>query len=348
MMLLADWQLTGPLLTLWPFRDDVWREHGQPAQQQLIALAEQLHGIHPFYIGVHPSELARAQRILPHSFHHFTVAYNDAWARDIGPLWTQLPGSQQVHAQGFQFSAWHGLYPDFHDDQQFAQRLAQRLRLPFQQHPLILEGGALTTDGAGTIVVHAASVLRNNPHWSRAAVEQLFHEELGVQQVYWLEFAHPDDETGGHVDNQVQFLSADTLVVAMPQPQGRYWESYHAQLQQIQRWRNTAGQAYRIVQVPQPEPLAPIAADYVTVRQQAQVYPRGVHPLLASYVNFIRVAEVLIVPQFDLATDAEALALLRQAAPELTVLGVAADEFIKAGGALHCMTLHTPATAVWR
>lgn len=342
MMLLADWQLTGPLLTLWPFRNDVWREHGQPAQRQLIAFAEQLQSHHPLWFGIHPTQLEAAQRVLPDYIPCLPIAYNDAWARDIGPLWTQHRGTGRLIAHGFQFSAWHGLYPDFRDDQLFAEAFAQRCHVSFKYHAMVLEGGAITTDGAGTAIVHGASILRNNSRWSRPELTHFFAEQLGLQQVFWLDFAHPADETGGHVDNQIQFLTADTLVLSMPRPDGLYVEHYQAQLERAQSWRNCAGQSYRIIQVPQPEPIQPVAAEYVSIQPSKDVFPRGVHPLLASYVNFVRVGDVVVVPTFGIDSDADALAALRNAAPELTVIGVAADEFIKAGGALHCMTLHTP------
>lgn len=343
MKLLADWELTGPLLVLWPFRNDVWRQNGEPAQQQLLNLLEHLAPYHRVVIGVHPSRYDGVRESIASEIQLIPISYDDAWPRDIGPLWV-LDSAQQPNAHGFQFSAWHGLYPNFHNDQLFAKRLAHQAQIPFTLHDLVFEGGAISTDGAGTAIIHSVSVARNNPTWSRSDIEAYMCETLGISNLLWLHFAHPDDETGGHADNQVQFLDRSTLVVSQPTSSSPLYHDYTKQLSQARSWRNVRGEAYQIVVVPQPQSLTPSFEDYLSVQEQPGVFRRGVRPLLASYVNFVRVGDVVVVPQFGLDTDAEALSLLRQAAPQLIVIGAAADEFIKAGGALHCMTLNLPAT----
>lgn len=343
MRLLADWELTGPLLVLWPFRNDVWRHNGEPAQQQLLDLLELLAPYHHAVVGVHPSRYDRVRQCVASEVILTPLSYDDAWPRDIGPLWV-LDSAQQLHAHGFQFSAWHGLYPNFQDDQLFAARLARQAKIPFTKHDLVFEGGAISTDGAGTAIIHSVSVTRNNPTWSGSEIEAFMREQLGVTNLYWLHFAHPDDETGGHADNQVQFLDKDTLVVSQPSTTSPLMNEYTKQLNQVRHWQNANGQPYKLVVLPQPEPITPIFDDYLSIQKQPGVFSRGTRPLLASYVNFVRVGDVVVVPQFGLDTDAEALLLLKQAAPQLIVIGAAADEFIKAGGALHCMTLNLPTT----
>ncbi|RUO47086.1 agmatine deiminase family protein [Pseudidiomarina donghaiensis] len=342
MSLLADWQLSGPLFVLWPFRDDVWRDNGRPAQQQLMSLAARLQAHtsdQELLFGVHPNipcEPVTQQPLLQ-------IRYNDAWPRDIGPLWVR--DNNRVVAHGFKFSAWHGLYLDTRDDQAFAAQLCQQLGVAFRNHPdLVLEGGAISTDGAGVAVVHGVSVMRNNPQWSRSDIEKYLIEHLKLSHVYWLDFAHPADETGGHTDNQVQFLAENIVVCALPIPSSSLFEHYQCQLDAMKLWRNAKGQPYKIVILPQPEAIMPNASEYHSVRAVPGVFPRGQRALLASYVNLVRGANYVLLPQFNLAEDTEALATLRAALPSVTVIPVHADEFIKAGGAIHCMTLGLPNT----
>lgn len=342
MSLLADWQLSGPLFVLWPFRDDVWRDNGRPAQQQLMSLAARLQAHtsdQELLFGVHPNipcEPVTQQPLLQ-------IRYNDAWPRDIGPLWVR--DNNRVVAHGFKFSAWHGLYPDTRDDQAFAAQLCQQLGVAFRNHPdLVLEGGAISTDGAGVAVAHGVSVMRNNPQWSRSDIEKYLIEHLKLSHVYWLDFAHPADETGGHTDNQVQFLAENIVVCALPIPSSSLFEHYQCQLDAMKLWRNAKGQPYKIVILPQPEAIMPNASEYHSVRAVPGVFPRGQRALLASYVNLVRGANYVLLPQFNLAEDTEALATLRAALPSITVIPVHADEFIKAGGAIHCMTLGLPST----
>jgi len=341
MSLLADWELNGPLLTLWPLRNDVWRDNGEPAQRQLLQFAELIQPYQNIVIGVHPDKYDSVRQRISNQFSLIPLRYDDAWPRDIGPLWVRNE-KQTLVANGFKFSAWHGLYPNFHDDQLFAERLAHHFDVPCRAHDLVFEGGAISTDGAGTAVIHSVSVTRNNPTWSEVEIEAYLKAELQLSNLYWLHFAHPADETGGHADNQAQFLDANTIVVSLPNAASPLADDYANQLNQVRRWTNTSGRPYKVIVLPQPEVIAPVASEYRTIREQVGVLPRGKAPLLASYVNFVRAGKVVLVPQFGLDTDAEALSILRHAAPDLTVIGAAADEFIKAGGALHCMTLPTP------
>ena len=290
---------------------------------------------------MHPLQSKRAQALIGTHSATFTIGYNDAWARDIGPLWVR-GRCGTIEAHSFRFSAWHGLYPDYTEDQQFANNLAVQLGIAVIEHDLVLEGGSISTDGAGTAVVHAASVLRNNPKWSRSQIAAYLKRHLYLQQIYWLEFSHPADETGGHADNYLQFLNETTLAVSLPTEGSKFYGFYKAQLQQVKSWHNSAGQGYRIVVLPQPEALAPQADEFTTVRRVDGVFPRGVHELLASYVNFVRVGHTLVLPMFGLDSDTLALATLRRAVPQLQVIAAPASEFIKAGGALHCMTLALP------
>lgn len=344
MSLLADWQLPGPLLVLWPFRRDVWRECGLPAQQQLLRIVEHLSTItknpRAVTIGLHPQ--IPVPVVLPQSqLSQLSLRYNDAWPRDIGPLWVRE--GNDVVAHGFRFSAWHGLYPDTADDQAFAATLSQQLSVPFKSHPdLVLEGGAISTDGAGVAIVHGASILRNNPDWTQTQIEQYLLQALQLKHIYWLTFAHPADETGGHADNHVQFAAEDTVVCSLPLPSDPLYADYQRQLVEVRTWCNANGQPYHVVVLPQPSALAPVASEYATVSKVDGVYPRGKHPLLASYVNFVRGSNYLLVPQFQLPDDAQACALLQQALPNIAVIPVNALEFIKAGGAIHCMTLPLP------
>ena len=334
MQVRADWQLTGPLLALWPFRRDVWSQQGQPAQQQLLQLLRTIQCFHPVVLAVPLPLYASVRRQLDATIPVMILPYNDAWPRDFGPLWLNSLGSPQYQAVQFDFHAWQGLYPDYQADKRFARALTQRLGVPLTQQSLVLEGGALTTNGDGVAIVNAVSVQRNNPQLGLAQIASQLKQKLGLRQLFWLHDAHPADETGGHIDNQIQFVDTQSLLHALTPPL----------LESLQRQFAAVGLNYRWVALPEAQIISPQRTDFVTVQRRQGVLARGERPLLASYVNFIRVANALFLPQFGLPTDALALAKVTKQFPELSVVGVAADEFIKAGGGPHCMTLTIPAS----
>ncbi|MDX1706098.1 MAG: agmatine deiminase family protein [Pseudidiomarina sp.] len=328
-------------MALWPTRADVWREQGRPAQQQLIELLLAVQSFHPVLLGATPRDLVRVRANVPAEIPLLPINYNDAWPRDIGPLWCQPPSSGLV-AQGFGFTAWGGLYQEHQHDRQFARGLARQLAVRYQADALVLEGGAITHDGQGTVIVHARSVARNNPQLRRAQLEYKLKQLLDVKQVHWLEWAHPADETGGHVDNQMLFADERSLVCACPPPESPFYRHYQSTIDAVRQLRGGDGRPYRIIELPQPGPLALPPEYFVTVRRHVGVRRRGELPVLPSYVNFIRLPQAILVPQFGLASDKQALTTMRSAFPELQVSGIAASEFIMAGGGPHCMTLNLP------
>src|SRR3546814_6873960 len=78
--------------------------------------------------------------------------------------------------------------------------------------PIVNEGGAIHTDGEGTLLT-TESVLLNpnrNPGMSRAEMEEILAAYLGIRKVIWLGGAlegdrETDKGTDGHVDNLACF-----------------------------------------------------------------------------------------------------------------------------------------------
>jgi agmatine deiminase len=330
----ADWQLTGPLLALWPFRQDVWPQQGRPAQQQLLQLLQAIQPHHPVLLAVPPRLYATVRHQVGAEIPLIMLPYNDAWPRDFGPLWLQHKLSARTRALQFDFHAWQGLYPDYQADQRFTGALTRLLCCPLSKQTLVLEGGAITTNGDGVAIVNAVSVQRNNPAMRLSQIRAQLTKHLGLRHIFWLHEAHPADETGGHIDNQIQFVDSHTLVHAIAPDL----------LAPLQQQFALAGLHYRWLAVPLAQTVPPNAHEFHSVSRRNGVLVRGQRPLLASYVNFIRVADALLLPQFGLPSDRPTLTILRQQLPQLRVIGVAADEFIKAGGGPHCVTLNIPST----
>src|SRR5260221_12747484 len=68
--------------------------------------------------------------------------------------------------------------------------------------PMINEGGAIHTDGEGTLLVTEQCLLNpnRNPRLSLFRIEQLLRSYLGVERIIWLGAGVINDETGGHID----------------------------------------------------------------------------------------------------------------------------------------------------
>ncbi|MFM8714000.1 MAG: agmatine deiminase family protein, partial [Actinomycetota bacterium] len=81
---------------------------------------------------------------------------------------------------------------------------------------MVLEGGSITTNGAGTIVTTEQCLLNKNrnPHLSRDEIAARLRCELGHDQIVWLPHGlHLDEGTDGHVDNVAAFANETVLVM---------------------------------------------------------------------------------------------------------------------------------------
>ena len=80
------------------------------------------------------------------------IRTDDSWLRDTGPVFL-LPREGLADgpaAVAWRWNAWGGKYPPWDADARVARRIAERLGLPVVEPGMVLEGGAIDTDGEGT------------------------------------------------------------------------------------------------------------------------------------------------------------------------------------------------------
>ena len=83
------------------------------------------------------------------------IPTNDTWLRDIGSVFLKSKGEQQeLVVVDFGFNAWGGKYPPWDVDAAVAGKIARHLGLRVLETQIILEGGAIETDGEGTLLVN--------------------------------------------------------------------------------------------------------------------------------------------------------------------------------------------------
>ena len=169
---------------------------------------------------------------------------NDTWARDHGPLTTLVDNTPVLN--DFGFNGWGGKF-----DAELDAAITGRLRsagvfadTEVQRRPLVLEGGALETDGAGTLLATRSSVVTptRNPGHSTQDVEGLLGAWLGIDRFLWLD--HGDlsgDDTDGHIDTLARFVDPQTIVYATAPPGDPDYDELVAMAEQLHGLRDRAG-----------------------------------------------------------------------------------------------------------
>ncbi len=79
--------------------------------------------------------------------------------------------------------------------------------------------GAIDVNGRGTLLTTeeclSSDVQARNPGLDRAAIEQIFADNLAVRNVIWLNQGIVGDDTHGHVDDLAWFVDPTTVVTVV-------------------------------------------------------------------------------------------------------------------------------------
>ncbi len=259
--------------------------------------------------------------------HLHEVPTDDAWMRDHGP--TFVSDGRALLLIDWTFNAWGGKYPPWDNDDRVPQALAAILGLPRVAPGIVLEGGSIDVDGAGTLLTTEQCLLNpnRNPQRTRAEIEQLLCDHLGVRRVLWLGDGIVGDDTDGHIDDVTRFVAPATVVtVVEPDPADPNHAPLQDNLRRLAALRDAHDRPLRVIPLPMPTPVV-----YEDQR------------LPASYANFYIGTAAVLVPVFGCANDAVALDTLRPLFPGRRVIGIDATDLVWGLGAFHCVTQQQPA-----
>ena len=276
-------------------------------------------------------QLAQHDCPLDNVHYHF-IKTNESWCRDHGPAFVlkKHQGKARAAIVDWGFNAWGGKYPPFDDDDAVPTRVAAELKLPVFYPGIVMEGGAVDFNGAGSILTTSSCLLNKNrnPHLSKTQIEQYLKDFYGQSQVLWLGEGIAGDDTDGHVDDLARFIGPRTIVTAVEEdPKDENFKILRDNLQRLRRLRDPHGKPFEVIELPMPG----------VVEQDGQRLP-------ATYVNFYFVNGALLVPTYRHATnDRRALEVLQAHLPGHQVIGIDCVELIWGLGAIHCLTQQQPA-----
>jgi agmatine deiminase len=257
-----------------------------------------------------------------------------SWMRDSGPIFVREGAARAV--AGFRFDAW-SKYPDWRRDARVPERAAKGLGLPLlpvRRHgrDVVLEGGAIDVNGAGSILATEECLLDptvqvRNPGFGRSDYEAIFRDVLSSPCTIWLGKGIAGDDTHGHVDDLARFVSPSTIVLAREDDPS---DENHAALaenrERLASARLADGSRPEVVDLPMPRPVA-----------------FGGRRLPASYANFYVANAAVLVPTFNDPADRAALGILGELFRDRPVVGVHALDLVWGLGTLHCLTQQEPA-----
>ncbi len=349
----AEWEPHAGCWMLWPQRRDTWRNGGKPAQRAFVSVAQEISRFEPVTMGVNSGQYRNARTLLPPQVRVVELSNNDSWMRDIGATHV-VNAAGAVRGVDWQFNAWGGLqkkmYFPWDLDEQVAQKMLEIAALDRYQAPLVLEGGSIHVDGEGTLLSTEQCLLHpnRNPDLSRAEIEQLLCDYLGIKHIIWLKRGVYEDETDGHVDNLCCF--ARPGVVALSWTEDRADPQYERSAEAYERLRSARdarGRPLEIHKIHQPRPMVMTKEEAagLDVVATSIARPEG-ERLAGSYINFYIANGGIIAPLFEDPHDQAALQKLAELFPHSKIIGIYAREILLGGGNIHCITQQQPSGAV--
>ena len=259
---------------------------------------------------------------------------NRSWMRDSGPI--IVKNALEREALNFNFNGW-AKYKNIQLDKQVPAKVGAFLNIPVTQvmykgKPVIVEGGAIDTNGRGTLLTSEECLMHpdiqvRNPNFTKADYEAVFKEYLGITNVIWLGDGIKGDDTHGHIDDLCRFVNEDTIVTIVETDLTDFnYKPLQDNLKRLQNAKLENGKSPVIVALPMPKRL-----DFDGLR------------LPASYANFLILNNSVLVPTFNDSNDRVALNILSECFPDREIIGISCTDFIWGFGTLHCLSQQIPA-----
>lgn len=254
---------------------------------------------------------------------------NDAWCRDHGPAFLINPETRQRMVVDWGHNAWGGKYPPFDDDNRTPFAIAKHLGLLTVRPGIIMEGGSVEFNGAGSLLTSRSCLLNpnRNPHLNQSQIEQYLYNYYGVEQVLWVEDGIVGDDTDGHIDDTTRFVNEDTVIACVENdPNDENYQVLHTNLKMLHDMRLLNGKPLNVIELPMPK--AVMIGDFRTP---------------GSYANFLICNAGVIVPVFNNPNDQQAIDILEKAFSDRKIIPLPATEIIWGQGSFHCLSQQEPA-----
>jgi agmatine deiminase len=321
----AEWERHEGTWFSWPQNRETWPTGLPETERALAEAVRALAGGEQVWLNCLDDDHVRHVRNIVGTDTNISfpvIPTNDAWCRDHGATFV-FEGTERI-ALDWHYNAWGGKYPPFDLDQKVAGRMATMTGARHVTVDVTLEGGALETDGCGTLLTTASCVLNQNrnPGLDLHGAESLLKEQLGVDRIVWLEGELVGDDTDGHIDNLVRFTDRKTIVYPVVPEGDVHFTGFTRNRELLEA---NFHDDIRLIALPHPDP----------------VWHEGVR-LPASYMNFYVGNTVVVVPVYGCPADEEVCASLDALFPDRTVVPIRCTEVIRGLGALHCLSQQVP------
>jgi agmatine/peptidylarginine deiminase len=331
----AEWEPQAGVLVAWPHDQTDWAERLAGVESTYIALVAAIARFEQVVVCVADAGVrARANALLESApvdrsrIRLVEIEYDDTWLRDSGPI--SLRRDDAFLLNDFRFTGWGGKFNASRDDRLIEGLFARNVFSASAEHRRVdwaLEGGAIESDGAGTVLTTWRCLHQRHPEQSREQMNRIFAEHLAAERVLWLEHGYlQGDDTDAHIDTLARFAPDGRIVFQACQDEtDLHFDELARMRDELATLRTPSGASYQLHALSWPRPI----------------FDDG-RRLAASYANYLVLNEAVLVPAYDDPADAKAASVIGAAHPGREVVQVPCRPLIWQNGSLHCVTMQLP------
>ena len=334
----AEWEPQAGVVIAWPHEGTDWSPRLERIESAYVGLAGAIARFEPVVICVaNASVRDRASRALAAAgiaagrVRFVDVEYDDTWLRDSGPLTTS--DGHAFRLLDFRFTGWGGKYGAERDDRVIETLVARGLfrAAAHERIDWALEGGAIESDGNGTILTTWRCLHQRHPEMERDEMTRRLSEAFGADRVLWLDHGYLEgDDTDAHIDTLARFAPGDAIVFqACDDMADPHYDQLARMREELTALRTADGRPYTLHALP-----------------WARAIVDDGRRLAASYANYLIVNGGVIVPAYGDPNDARAAEAIGHAHPGREIVAVDARPLIWQNGSVHCLTMQVPKGAL--
>lgn len=351
--LVAEWETQKQLWMIWPEHANNWHSGAKPAQRVWVDICTKISEFQPVTVIASCEQYKTARYMLPPQVRVIEMSINDSWARDSAPSFVINDKTGEVRGVDWGYNAYGGLedghYFPWDKTEQVAGKICESEWIDYYQAPIVVEGGAIHTDGEGTLMTTEAVLCNSNrnPQFTKQQVENHLKEYCGIEKVIWLPEGLPTDCTGGHIDDLACWVAPGKVILQWTDDESsENYDTVRRSYDILSTETDAKGRKLDIVKMMAPQ--NPI----IITEEEAQNYDLAEYNLeiedgfeqVGSYINFLIGNGVILVPSYNDPNDDLAAETLQSCFPDRQVIQLEnAREIAIGGGIVHCITHEQPA-----
>ena len=231
---------------------------------------------------VHPQDIEIAKKLLHDSINIFEFHNDDCWARDSGATFL-LNDKKKLGGVDWEFNGW-GKFTPHDSDNKIAKFMIDKSSATYFKSQMVLEGGSIHVNGAGTLITTEQCLLNKNrnPKLTKEEIEDNIKKYLNIEKIIWLKHG-TDEGTDGHIDNIACFVD-ETKVLALScnDKLDPFYEKLNENLEILKTSVDSKGRSLEVIEIEM---------------SYKRLIPNDDEP--SSYINFYIANNGIVMPSFD-------------------------------------------------